>query len=1250
MESLKVVLIANRGEIAVRLIEAAHQLNIKTVAVFSETDSISAHVSLADKACLLQGPATTAYLDIDQIISIAKENGVDAVIPGYGFLSENPDFVRRLTTNGIAFVGPSADVIEALGLKHTARQCAIEASLAIVPGSAGLVIDQEEAVNIADKIGFPVMLKATAGGGGMGLLTCETVDEVRSSFKSVQSRGSTLFKNPGVFIEKYYPRSHHIEVQVFGNGSGKAVSFGERECSIQRRHQKVIEECPSPFVENKFPHLREELTTSAVRFAEHLNYASAGTVEFLVDDDTGEYFFLEMNTRLQVEHGITEMCYGVDLVELMYRQADAQLSGRAGIAASELGRLQESSLQPRGHAIELRVCAENPARDFVPSPGTLMEVDWHMLPGTRIDTWVRPGISISPNYDPLIAKIMHFSTTREQAIRDMVQIASKTVLSGPPTNLDFLLAVLNSPSFQSGNTITTFLESFKFAPAAIDVVSGGAKTLVQDLPGRPTIGRGFGHSGPMDSVTFRAANKLVGNPDNTEGLEITLSGPDLKFLGDAVIALCGPPVDATLDDSSVPLWTRVYVRAGQRLIIGKINSSTGCRAYLAVLGGFPSVPKWFGSKSTSPDIGIGGYQNRALKSGDYLSLAPCPSPFTLISGTVSIPESARPQYTAHWDVQVMGGPYEEGYLTPDDIDMIYSYNWKVSHNAARGGIRLIGPRPQWARPDGGDGGSHPSNVIEWGYPLGGLNWTGDEPVLFPVDCPNFGGFICSLTVISADLWKIGQLQPGSTLTFHRVSLTTALDSRRQVDNYLTSLGQAIISQDFVNVTAIGGVLDRYTGSRCTDPAIVRRLDASDGTPSVTYRQGGDNYLLVEYGYGTFDLNHKCRATTLDRALRTATNGEITFQTWLINTVGCGSSLQIYYDSLQLPQARLLDYLTSLECKLGDIRTMKLSNRTFSLPFVFDHPSLTAATERYMANQRPYASYLPDNFDFVARNNGISREQLKSIFLKAEFVVVGVGFVMALPQCLPADPRHRLRSPKMNPSRTFTPAGAVSWGGSCMALYNADGPGGYMLTGLTIPGVDVLGLKKGFSPDRPWLFEDMDIIKFHEVTREEYEEELAVWKSGRYQYKMTDTEFNMAEHNALLESTKQEVQTIQERQNVLEKEMLETERALLNKWVEAKAASETPSDDQVEKMLQDPDADILESPISANVWKVLVHENEELQADQLVVVLEAMKLEISIRVDSRFDHCRVKKVLVKPGDTIEGGSPLLISTRKTPIDQ
>jgi acetyl/propionyl-CoA carboxylase alpha subunit len=258
--------------------------------------------------------------------------------------------------------------------------------------------DEEAAAREAKRIGFPVMLKATGGGGGMGLITCNKVEEVHEGFRMVQSRGKTLFKNPGVFIEAFYPASHHIEVQIFGNGQGQAIHFGERECSIQRRHQKVIEECPSPFVE-KHPELRHKLGDAAVRLAESISYGSAGTIEFLVDDKSGDFFFLEMNTRLQVEHGITELCYNIDLVELMLKQADAQLVDKPGIDGETLKGMQPS--KPSGSAIEARIYAENPLRDYAPSPGLLQKVDWKEVPGCRIDTWVFTGVRITPNYGML---------------------------------------------------------------------------------------------------------------------------------------------------------------------------------------------------------------------------------------------------------------------------------------------------------------------------------------------------------------------------------------------------------------------------------------------------------------------------------------------------------------------------------------------------------------------------------------------------------------------------------------------------------------------------------------------------------------------------------------------------------------------------------------------------------------------------------------------------------------------------------
>jgi acetyl/propionyl-CoA carboxylase alpha subunit len=363
--------------------------------VYSEADAASQHVREADEAIQLSGPNASVYTDDDQILKIAAEKRADAIIPGYGFLSENAGFARKVQDAGLVWVGPSPEAIEQFGVKHVARGLAEKADVPIVPGTKGLVEDEDAAAKAAEEIGFPVMLKATGGGGGMGLITCGNVDEVRDGFKMVQSRGKTLFKNPGVFIEAFYPQSHHIEVQVFGNGQGQAIHFGERECSIQRRHQKVVEECPSPFVE-KHPELRQKLGDAAVRLAESIRYGSAGTIEFLVDDKSAAFFFLEMNTRLQVEHGITELCYDVDLVELMLRQADAQLAGKGGLAGDELKKIQPSA--PKGAAIEARVYAENPLKDYAPSPGLLQKVEWKEVDGGRIDTWVFTGSRITPNY------------------------------------------------------------------------------------------------------------------------------------------------------------------------------------------------------------------------------------------------------------------------------------------------------------------------------------------------------------------------------------------------------------------------------------------------------------------------------------------------------------------------------------------------------------------------------------------------------------------------------------------------------------------------------------------------------------------------------------------------------------------------------------------------------------------------------------------------------------------------------------
>jgi urea carboxylase len=1235
MEKLKTLLVANRGEIATRIIRTSKKLGIRTISIYTAADGASTHVADADEAILLNGPDSKAYLDGDQIVEIAKSKKVDAIIPGYGFLSENTDFARQVTDAGMVFVGPSPECIEAFGIKHTARDLAAKADVPIVPGTKGLVNSEDEAVEEAKNLGFPVMLKATAGGGGMGLLTCQDEQQVRESFKTVRSRGEQLFKNAGLFIEKYYPESHHIEVQVFGNGRGKAIHFGERECSIQRRHQKVIEECPSPFV-TKHPELREKLGTAAVRLAESIKYGSAGTIEYLVDDKSADFFFLEMNTRLQVEHGITEMCYDVDLVELMLKQADAELQGKGGLDADYLAGLQPKG--PNGAAIEARIYAENPAKDYAPSPGLLQEVSWKEVPGSRLDTWIHRGTRVTANYDPLLAKAMVHAENRDNAVDGLWELLTGSKILGPPTNMEFLARVLEDQTFHDGKTITKFLSTFNYTPAAIDVISGGAYTLVEDWPGRPTIGRGFSHSGPMDPLAFRIANALVGNKQGKEGLEITLSGPELNFLGPAVIAICGAPMEVTIDGEEVPMWSRLLIEAGQKLKIGK-STGGGCRSYLALYGGLPTIAEWFGSKATAPMTAVGGYQGRALAAGDLLGIT---DELPELKHELSLPEHLRPEYPEEWDLLSMPGPYAEGFITEKAIEHLYDQSWKVSHNAARGGIRLLGDKPEWARSDGGEGGAHPSNVIEYGYPIGTLNWTGDDPCLFPVDAPDLGGFVSSTTIIKADFWRLGQLKAGNKLRFKRVSYQDAIAKRNEVEEFLNFVEACCKGKaQFDNVFPL-----KYEGlppssqNKGWEPSIIHKIPEKGNQPLVSYRQGGDDFIVIDYGHGDFNLNYRCRAVALYRKLKEL-KGDMSFASGNMHTaMACGNSLTLYYDSTKIPRDKMMECLLKLETELGDLSEAQFPSRKYKLPIVFDHPKQKASVQRYIETQRPYATYLPDPMAFVAKNNAFTEQQMRDIFTKSSLMMVGVGFFVALPLCLPIDPRQRMQTPKMNPSRVQTPEGQVGWGGSCMALYNVESPGGYMNTGLSIPCADVLGYKNSYNVNKPWLAEDFDQITFYEVSEEEYDKLLAVFHSGRYEYDYEDTVFDMKEHNKLLADTADEVKKIREKQKKAQAEMLKLEDELLAKWSKEKEAGKV-SMDTVEELMQDPNIIAVEAPLNANVWKVEVKEGDKISEEQIVSILEAMKLEIPVKADSSMAGATVEKMIVKPNDVVEAGKPLML---------
>jgi acetyl-CoA carboxylase, biotin carboxylase subunit len=441
----KKILIANRGEIACRVIWACRELGIRTVAVHSEADRDALHVRFADEAvCIGPAPSASSYLNIPQIISAAEIYNVDAIHPGYGFLSENPHFAEVCRECNISFIGPSPEVMRMMGDKAEAKRTMRSAGVPVTPGSEGLIENEATAIKEAEKISYPVLIKATAGGGGRGMRIAHNRDELINAYRTARSEAEAAFKNNGVYLEKYLENPRHIEIQVFGDNYGNVIHLGERECSIQRRHQKLIEEAPSPAVSYE---LREEMGRVAVKACREVGYSSAGTIEFLLDE-SGSFYFMEMNTRIQVEHPVTELVTLTDLVATQIR-----------VAAGERLEYAQDELIFTGHAMECRINAEDPAT-FTPSPGRITALNLPSGPGVRVDTAIYDGYFVPPHYDSLIAKVIVHSRTRERSIARMRRALESTVVEGIKTTVPLHLAILNDPDFNAGNISTRFMERF----------------------------------------------------------------------------------------------------------------------------------------------------------------------------------------------------------------------------------------------------------------------------------------------------------------------------------------------------------------------------------------------------------------------------------------------------------------------------------------------------------------------------------------------------------------------------------------------------------------------------------------------------------------------------------------------------------------------------------------------------------------------------------------------------------------------
>lgn len=1187
------ILIANRGAIATRIIRTLRSMGIRAVCVYNQADAQSLHVQLADEAISLgEGSAADTYLDVEKILAAAKSSGAEAIHPGYGFLSENTTFVERCEQAGIAFIGPTAGQIEMFGLKHLARETAEKAQTPLVPGSP-LLIDVNDAVAWAEQVGFPVMLKSTAGGGGIGMQVCASGEELRSAWDKVKRLSANYFANDGLFLEKFIANARHIEVQVFGDGNGSAVSFGERDCSAQRRNQKVLEETPAPNLPETH---RRALCETAERLMASVDYRNAGTVEFIYDDDAGQFYFLEVNTRLQVEHGVTEEVWGVDLVELMVR-----------LAAGELDDLQavRSALTPRGHAVQVRIYAEDPAQDFRPSSGLVSSVHWPVADNLRIDHWIESGVEVPALFDPMLAKVIVHERDRTQALDKLQEVLSESEIYGIETNIDYVSTLIASEVCREGKLLTNSLASFAFEPATVDVIQPGTQTTVQDFPGRT----GYWHvgvppSGPMDSLSFRLANQLLGNSSEAAGLEITLNGPTLKFNIDTTIALTGAAIEAHLDDRPMAMYQTVRVTAGQTLVLGKIQSQ-GARAYLAIAGGI-QCPLYLGSRSTFTLGQFGGHVGRALRTGDVLRLDKTPVEVAL----ASIDTNDRPVMQDVWQLRVIYGPHgAPDFFRPEDIREFFSAEWEVHYNSSRTGIRLIGPKPEWARDTGGEAGLHPSNIHDNAYAFGTVDFTGDMPVLLGPDGPSLGGFVCPATVVQADLWKLGQLKAGARVRFVPITHAQAVALQCSQDSAVEELRAEQYLLDAEPIENASPVLKSF-----------------DCGEQVVYRLAGDQFILVELGPQELNIERRFKVHTLMLWLEKNSLQGIQELTPGIR------SLQVHYDPQVISLTQLTAHLDRACEVLADAGEQTIPSRIVHLPLSWDDDACREAIAKYMQSVRPDAPWCPSNLEFIRRINGLNDLQsVKDIVFGASYLVMGLGDVyLGAPVATPLDPRHRLVTTKYNPARTWTAENSVGIGGAYLCVYGMEGPGGYQFVGRTLQMWNRYRKTEVF--DQPWLLRFFDQIRFYPVTADELKQIRKDFPLGKFKIRIEETEFNLADYNRFIVDHAGSIERFQEqRTQAFDQE--------LNWWRETGQLTYQ----QVEAEATETDTEVpegvtcIDSPVSGSVWQLLVEEGEVVEQGQKLLILESMKMEIEIEAKQ---SGRIDRILKNQGQGVTVGQPLL----------
>lgn len=1209
------LLIANRGAIACRILRTLRALDCLGVAVYSEADAASLHIQQADEAHSLgEGPVAQTYLMIDKTLDVAKRSGAQAIHPGYGFLSENAAFAEACEAAGIAFVGPTPEQLRVFGLKHTARALARQQGVPLLEGTE-LLDNLQAALKAADEIGYPVMLKSTAGGGGIGMRVCRSADELSDAFETVKRLGQNNFSDSGVFIEKYIQRARHLEVQVFGDGQGEVIALGVRDCSVQRRNQKVLEETPAPNLPAGMP---VALCEAAIKLAKAVNYRSAGTVEFVYDSIAERFYFLEVNTRLQVEHGVTEQVWGVDLVRWMVE-----------LAAGDLAPLSElaEGLRPSGHAIQARLYAEDPGRDFQPSPGLLTSVSFPEADGRnlRIDTWVEAGCEIPPYFDPMIAKLIAWAPSREQACAALNDALGDALLHGVETNRAYLRQILEYAPFVEGTPWTRCLEALGYRATTFDVVNAGTQTTVQDFPGR------FGYwavgvppSGPMDSRALRLGNRLLGNDEGAAALEITMSGPALRFNTDAVVAVTGATIPLKLDAIEQPMCTALRVKAGSTLSLGTI-AGAGARSYLCIRGGV-QVPDYLGSKSTFILGQFGGHGGRALRAGDVLHLAP----LTDESHGARLPESLCSALPAVREIRVIYGPHgAPEYFTEGYIETFLATDWEVHFNSSRTGVRLIGPKPEWVRDSGGEAGLHPSNIHDNPYAIGAVDFTGDMPVILGPDGPSLGGFVCPVTIIEADLWQLGQLKAGDKVRFVPVDVATARALAKALNDEVALVplpGEERECMDLAPARLRGAGLGEGFVATLASPII---LDLGQDDTRLVARLSGDTHLLLEIGQPELDLVLRFRGHALMQALEAkALDG-------IIDLTPGIRSLQVHYQPETLPLAKLLDTVAGEWDAVCAAQDLRVPSRIVHLPLSWDDPACQLAIEKYMTTVRKDAPWCPSNLEFIRRINDLpDLDAVYRTVFEASYLVMGLGDVyLGAPVATPLDPRHRLVTTKYNPARTWTAENSVGIGGAYMCVYGMEGPGGYQFVGRTLQMWNRYRAVEAFG-GQPWLLRFFDQIRFHPVSAEELVKIRRDFPLDRYPLRIEETELRLSDYQNFLDREADDIDAFRQQQRAA----FDAER---QRWIESGQAhfeSEDVAADLGEDAPLGTGQHGIESHIAGNLWQVQAKVGDHVRAGEVLVILESMKMEIPLTAP--IDGL-VREVRVQPGSSIHAGQRVVV---------